>query len=146
MAVYKFSEPFDITTQGQDVTITYIELPMPSARDAEKLAVIDSIMGQALRSIRENSKITEEVIQQAQKVKAEKPDEKLTAQDALAMLIGSGVEIGRAYSAIKDYLKYSKAKLEGEYACSGNNLDDMPLPALKEILGAYIVNFTNILS
>jgi hypothetical protein len=144
--LYTFEKPFTITTGGEDQEITYIDLIEPSASNINDMSKIDAYIGRMLQSSQAMTQnISSETLENVKKDK-ENEDSKMKVKDVISLIISSGVDASSAYDGLKKLLPATGSKLNGEFICSGGNYNAIPVSAMREILGAYIVNFTNIFS
>ncbi len=141
---YEFTKSFEIETGGEVQKITHIEINEPSASCASEMGRLSAFVGRICKSSRDSAgTISAEAIEDAKKAK-EESSEATTSKDIVMMIVASSVDPADAFAALKNLLKSTGAKLNGELPCTGGNYNDIPYSALSEILGAYIINFFDI--
>lgn len=143
-----FLESFQLTCMGKDNEVELIDIPAPTAKIVA-CSTLEQLFGDSLRKMQELSTSLNKDEFQAYREKAQEEKEKSDEDDirgkidqVITSLAMSG-NLTKAFTSLKECLVQSKCMLNGEIRCSASIYDEIPYSELKELLGAYMVNFTN---
>lgn len=138
--LYEVKEPFEYTTQGKDHVINSIEIGIPKGNLSVSLSVLEQEFWKAQLEL---------ATKQSAIIDSDQPkpaDIEIKEKEILTMLNMGGANLEKCYIALKELVTKSNSYFNEDknLKITAVSFEEIPSREAKNLLGWYIINFTDI--